>query len=97
MLADFSAYSSENGRDSDGDTYDGAGSSPRRLCLHRKSGLCHAIPGSEPTVSLTETASTVLEPLFQIWASAYQKKFPNVKIVPSGEARARVSVTQAMA
>jgi len=36
------------------------------------------------TVSLTETGSTLLEPLFQIWTSAYQKKFPNVNIVPSG-------------
>jgi len=36
------------------------------------------------TVSLTETGSTLLEPLFQIWTSAYQKKFPNVHIVPSG-------------
>lgn len=47
------------------------------------------------TVSLTETGSTLLEPLFQIWTSAYQKKFPNVNIVPSGAARVRVLATPA--
>jgi len=50
---------------------------------HRTTDATH-YKAAGRTVSLTETGSTLLEPLFQIWTGAYQKKFPNVNIVPSG-------------
>ncbi len=35
-------------------------------------------------VSLSEAGSTLLQPLFNIWAPAYEKQNPNIKITPSG-------------
>ena len=35
-------------------------------------------------VSLSEAGSTLLQPLFNIWAPAYQKQYPNIKVTPSG-------------
>ncbi|MHB1582602.1 MAG: phosphate ABC transporter substrate-binding protein PstS [Acidimicrobiales bacterium] len=37
-----------------------------------------------PTASLTETGSTLLYPLWNIWAPAYQQKYPQVKITTAG-------------
>lgn len=36
------------------------------------------------SVSISEAGSTLLEPLFNIWAPAYQKQFPNISVTPSG-------------
>jgi phosphate transport system substrate-binding protein len=36
------------------------------------------------TVSLSETGSTLLYPLFNLWAPAYHSKYPNVTITPQG-------------
>lgn len=35
-------------------------------------------------VSLSEAGSTLLQPLFNIWAPAYTKQFPNISVTPSG-------------
>lgn len=35
-------------------------------------------------VSLSEAGSTLLQPLFNIWAPAYEKQFPNISVTPSG-------------
>ena len=37
-----------------------------------------------PAVTLQETGSTLLFPLFQLWVPAYKKVAPNVKLTPSG-------------
>jgi phosphate transport system substrate-binding protein len=36
------------------------------------------------SVSIFETGSTLLYPLFQLWSSAYHSKYSNIKVVPSG-------------
>ena len=36
------------------------------------------------SVSLSEAGSTLLQPLFNIWAPAYEKQYPNIKVTPSG-------------
>lgn len=35
-------------------------------------------------VNLSETGSTLLYPLFQLWAAAYHKHYPNITITPQG-------------
>jgi phosphate transport system substrate-binding protein len=35
-------------------------------------------------VDLSETGSTLLYPLFQLWAAAYHKHYPNITITPQG-------------
>ncbi|TAN21582.1 MAG: phosphate ABC transporter substrate-binding protein PstS [Actinomycetota bacterium] len=35
-------------------------------------------------VSLSEAGSTLLQPLFNIWAPAYEKQYSNIKVTPSG-------------
>lgn len=35
-------------------------------------------------VNLSETGSTLLYPLFELWAAAYHKQYPNVTITPEG-------------
>lgn len=35
-------------------------------------------------VTISESGSTLLEPLFDLWAKAYQQKYPTVTITPSG-------------
>ncbi len=35
-------------------------------------------------VSISEAGSTLLEPLFNLWAPAYSKQNPNIKITPAG-------------
>jgi phosphate transport system substrate-binding protein len=35
-------------------------------------------------VAISETGSTLLYPLFQLWSSAYHSKYPNISITPQG-------------
>ncbi|MGC8627178.1 MAG: phosphate ABC transporter substrate-binding protein PstS [Acidimicrobiales bacterium] len=39
---------------------------------------------SQPSISISETGSTLLYPLFQLWSTAYHKQHPNVTITPQG-------------
>lgn len=46
-----------------------------------------ATPSDTPpaaSLTLSETGSTLLYPLFQQWASAYHAKYPNISITPQG-------------
>jgi phosphate transport system substrate-binding protein len=60
------------------------GATPAASASAYRSPNAQSSNGSVAKVSLTETGSTLLEPLFQIWTSAYEKKFPNVNIVSGG-------------
>ncbi len=41
-------------------------------------------PASAAPVTLTETGSTLIEPLFQAWASDYEKSHPDVRVTTAG-------------
>jgi phosphate transport system substrate-binding protein len=43
-----------------------------------------AVPTRAADVALTETGSTLLQPLFDIWATEYQKDHPGVQITTGG-------------
>lgn len=38
----------------------------------------------QTNVSISEAGSTLLEPLFNIWAPAYEKQYPNISVTPAG-------------
>jgi len=52
---------------------------------HAKAGATKSneIP-PKAKVNLSETGSTLLYPLFQLWAAAYHKHYPNITITPQG-------------
>jgi len=50
-----------------------------------------------PTASVSETGSTLLYPLFNIWAGGYNTVYPQVTITTAGTGRAPASPTPATA
>ncbi len=48
------------------------------------SPLAAAVENGSAKLTITESGSTLLEPLFDLWAKAYQKKYPAESVTPSG-------------
>lgn len=62
-----------------------SGQSPAAVSPATSSGLGSGIPGpASAPVTLTETGSTLLAPLFAAWASGYHNAFPSVTITTAG-------------
>jgi phosphate transport system substrate-binding protein len=65
-----------------------AGATPALAAAHPKANANHKKSTFNPeapptgTFNLSETGSTLLYPLFQVWASAYHHRYPNVTVTP---------------
>jgi len=58
----------------------------------------YALPASAaPTISLLETGSTLLYPLFNLWVPVYTKMNPGVQITTQAQAVAPVSLKRSLA